>query len=165
MFKFERYGLGIAKGMLVTLKHLARRPITVQYPEERLAVSRRARGNELVWYPDRCTGCDTCAKACPQGEIKLVTTKGEGDRRIVERFEIDGGHCIFCGLCVESCPFNALALSQKYEKADYRRGQFIWGKEILAMSPERQPSGYYRPQIEAGLPKQTLLLDQKEKFI
>ena len=28
------YGLGIAKGMIVTFKHLFRKPFTVQYPEE-----------------------------------------------------------------------------------------------------------------------------------
>ena len=163
--KFERYGLGIGKGMWLTLQHLIRRPITVEYPEERLDVSRRFRGYELVWYSDRCTACGTCAKACPQGEIKLATSRGEGDSLKMERFEINSGHCIFCGLCVESCPFNALALSVAYEKATYRRDELALGKEALTMAPGRQPSGYFRPEIEVELPEQTLLVDRKEKFI
>ena len=75
--KFERYGIGIAKGLAVTFKYLLRKPITTQYPEERLTISRRTRGVELVWSDERCSGCITCAKSCPQGVIR-IRTSGEG---------------------------------------------------------------------------------------
>ena len=75
--RFERYGIGIAKGMTVTLKNLVRSPITTQYPEEKLIVSRRTRGTELIWDEERCSGCATCAKTCPQGSIKIKTL-GDG---------------------------------------------------------------------------------------
>jgi len=156
--RFERYGLGIAKGMALTLKHLLRWPITVEYPEERLVVSKRFRGNELVWYPDRCTACATCAKACPQGNIEIVSSRGEDNMYRVEKFEVDTGRCMFDGLCVESCPYNALAMGQSYERASYRRGQVVLSKEELTISEERQPSGYARPEIEALQPEQTLLI-------
>ena len=156
--KFERYGVGIAKGMALTFKHLFRSPITVQYPEERLVVSRRIRGNELVWYPDRCTGCATCAKSCPQGNIEIVTHAGEENNYVVDKFEVDTGRCTFCGLCVESCPYEALALGLSYERARYRRGDMVLSKDELLLSDIRQPSGYARPKIEATLPKQTLLV-------
>ena len=71
--RFERYGVGIAKGMAVTFKNLLRAPVTTQYPEERLTVSRRIRGTELIWDEERCSGCATCAKSCPQGTIKIKT--------------------------------------------------------------------------------------------
>ena len=71
MLKFEHYGSGIAKGMALTLKHLFRKPITTQYPEEKLTVSRRIRGTELIWYRERCTGCTLCAQACPHGVINI----------------------------------------------------------------------------------------------
>ncbi len=77
--RFERYGIGIAKGMALTLKHLFRRPITTQYPEERLTTSRRIRGNELIWDRERCSGCATCAKSCPEGAIKIMTSESEGN--------------------------------------------------------------------------------------
>jgi NADPH-dependent glutamate synthase beta subunit-like oxidoreductase len=73
----ERYGNGIAKGMAVTLKHLFRHPVTTQYPEQKLIVSRRTRGNELIWQQEQCSGCSTCAKSCPQGVIKIETS-GDG---------------------------------------------------------------------------------------
>ncbi|HIE16861.1 MAG TPA: 4Fe-4S dicluster domain-containing protein [Dehalococcoidia bacterium] len=143
--------------MAITFKHLFRPPITVQYPEEKLVVSRRIRGNELVWFPDRCTGCATCAKSCPQGNIEIATHVGSENNYVVDKFELDAGRCMFCGLCVESCPYEALAMGVSYEQAQYRRGDLVWSKEELQPLNKR-PSGYARPEIEAALPKQSLLI-------
>jgi len=160
---FRFFGGGIAKGMVLTLKHLFRRPITTQYPEERLTISRRARGYELIWNEKRCTGCATCAKSCPQGAIKIKTSLEQGDRYIVEQFELDSGYCIFCGLCVEACPYDALYLSYEYEMARYRRRELVKDKEALLITPSKRLSGYYQPEIEKTLPRQTLLLDREKE--
>ena len=158
--RFERYGLGIAKGLRVTLKHLPRKPITTQYPEQRLTVSRRFRGNHLVWDPVRCTGCATCAKSCPQGAIQIVTSRGDDNRYVVERFRVDTGHCIFCGLCVESCPYEALFMGQSYEEASYRLPELVDEKEECMA---KLPSAYFRPALEPGLPRQTLLIERPRR--
>ena len=161
--KFEHYGIGIARGLRLTLKHLFRHPITTQYPEQRLINSRRFRGYELVWDKERCTGCATCAKSCPQGNIVIATSKGTENNYVVEKFELDSGRCIFCGLCVEACPYEALYMGMSYEKASYRRGQLVLAKEELIISPEKKLSGYARPKVEALLPKQTLLLERGKR--
>ena len=159
--KFERYGIGIAKGLRVTIKHLFRHPVTVQYPEQRLNQSRRIRGNELIWDSVKCTGCATCAKTCPQGTIRIVTSANtEENKYTVEKFEVDTGYCIFCGLCVESCPYGALFMGCAFERAKYRRGELVQDKEMLPASAERRPSGYMHPEIAAELPRQTLLLER-----
>jgi len=80
--KFERYGIGIAKGMALTFKHFFRRPITTQYPEERLTVSRRTRGNELAWDKEACVGCYTCARSCPHGCLDIVTAEAGGNGKV-----------------------------------------------------------------------------------
>lgn len=162
--KFDKYGIGVAKGMALTFKNFLRPPITLQYPEDKLVISRRLRGNDMVWDPDKCTGCATCAKSCPQGSIEIITHMGEENRYVVDKFELDTGRCIFCGLCVESCPYDALAMGLGYERAQYQRKQVVLSKEDLQLSDIRQPSGYARPEIDAAMPRQSLLVNwDKEK--
>ena len=160
--KFERYGKGIAKGLTVTIRHLFRHPVTVQYPEQRLNTSRRIRGNELVWSKEKCTGCATCAKTCPQGVIEIVTSTNPVENKyVVETYQIDTGYCIQCGLCIEACPYEALFMGYAYELARYRRGELVQSKEDMMLElGEKQPSGYFYPEIAAKLPRQTLLVER-----
>ena len=160
--KFEHYGIGIAKGLTVTIRHMFRHPITVQHPEQRLNTSRRIRGNELVWSKERCTGCATCAKTCPQGVIRITTSVDPVENKyVVEKYEVDTGYCISCGLCVESCPYGALFLGYAYERAQYRRNELTQSKEDMTLeSGKKQPSGYFYPEIAAELPRQTLLVER-----
>lgn len=159
--KFERYGLGIAKGLAVTMKHLFRHPVTAQYPEQKLNVSRRIRGNELIWDNVKCTGCATCAKSCPQGAIRIVTSVlAEDNKYEVQTIEVDTGYCIFCGLCVEACPFNALFMGYAFERAKYRREELVQSNDMLLASADRKPSAYMHPELAEGLPRQTLLLER-----
>ncbi len=67
-------GKGIASGMAVTIRNLFRRPVTSRYPEQRETISRRSRGNDLIWQEERCSGCSTCARTCPLGAIHIRTT-------------------------------------------------------------------------------------------
>ena len=158
------FGKGLAKGLRVTIKHLLRHPITTQYPEQKLCTSRRIRGNELVWDEIKCTGCGTCAKACPQGAIEIITsTKLEDNKYFVEKYEVDTGYCIQCGLCVEACPFKALFMGYSYERAKYRRAEVVQTKEMMLESADRSVSGYFYPDLAAKLPKQTLLLERNIK--
>jgi len=162
--KFERYGKGIAKGLMVTIRHLFRHPVTTQYPEQRLNTSRRIRGNELIWDNIKCTGCATCAKSCPQGAIRIVTSVNSVENKyVVEKFDVDTGYCIQCGLCVEACPYEAIFMGYAYERAKYRRGELVQADEMLLASTERRRSGYMYPEIAAELPKQTLLVEGKIK--
>lgn len=162
--KFSWYGLGIAKGMMVTISHLFRHPITVQYPEEQLNHSRRTRGTELIWSQKRCTGCCTCAKACPIGAIKIITSTNPVVKRYqVETYQVDNGYCIQCGLCVEACPFDALYMSMEYEGAAYRRNGLILQKEDMLETPGKPVSGYYYSERASKLPGQTLLVETSNR--
>jgi NADH-quinone oxidoreductase chain I len=159
--KFEHYGIGIAKGLTVTIRHLFRHPTVSQYPEQRLNISRRTRGNELIWNREKCTGCGTCAKTCPQGVIEIVTaTDMTANKFAVEKYQVDTGYCIQCGLCVEACPYQALYMGYSFECARYRRGQLVQDKEAMLETPERKVSGYFYPERAAILPRQTLLVEK-----
>jgi len=78
----------------------------------------------------------------------------------VEKYEVDTGHCVFCGLCIEACPRDAVHLDYRFEWGSYQRPKLILQKEDMLLTSEKQPSGYARPQYEVTLPKQTLLLDR-----
>jgi NADH-quinone oxidoreductase subunit I len=112
------YGLGIAKGLFITLRHLFRRPFTIQYPEEVRHMPPGARTN-LLWFDERCTGCSTCAQACPDGCILVVTSPREDGSLNKDRYEIDFRLCMFCGLCVEACPFEAIQSGGPFDDAVY----------------------------------------------
>ncbi len=159
--KFERYGIGIVKGLTVTIRHLLRHPTVSQYPEQRLNVSRRIRGNELIWSREKCTGCGTCAKTCPQGAIEIVTSTNLAENKYeVEKYQVDNGYCIQCGLCVEACPYDALYMGYSFERAKYRRGELVQADDMLLESAERPASGYFHPEIAQKLPRQTLLIER-----
>lgn len=146
------YGLGIARGFGVTLRNFFRKPFTVQYPEERPTQHSRFRGQEFTWFEERCTGCASCAKYCPLGIIRIVTDPDgghaqEGGNYKIDVFDIDQGRCMYCGLCVEACPYDALHMGTTYEAAQFRRQDLIITKEMLT-ARDKRPSTWYRPQME-----------------
>ena len=188
------YGIGLIKGLLVTLKNLVLpgRMFTVhQYPDRKIGVlglaklsgknvlsyvvmnpgmaakamvglatvvdrqdqSPRFRGEEFTWYEQRCTGCASCAKYCPLGIIRIVTDPSgeamqEGEKYGIEVFDIDIGRCMFCGLCVEACPYDALHMGSGFEEGRYTRGELVIDVDRLKAAPKR-PSAWFRPQFEA----------------
>ncbi len=101
------YGTGIARGMGLTLRQLFKPVDTVEYPEVSRPVPVYARTN-LLWFEERCTGCSTCAQACPDGCILVATSQDAEGRRNIDRYEIDFRICMYCGLCTEACPYEAI---------------------------------------------------------
>ena len=139
---------------MVTLRNALRHPFTVQYPEERVSQHPRFRGEEFAWYEERCTGCASCAKYCPLGIIKIVTGPSgtapqDGDKYEIQTFDIDIGRCMFCGLCVEACPYDALFLGSGFERGTYERRNLVLDVDTLRQA-EKRPSTWFRPQLEAA---------------
>ena len=44
--------------------------------------------------------------------------------------------CIFCGLCEEACPKEAIFLTDRIVPTEFERGDFIYGKDKLVESIE-----------------------------
>ena len=145
------YGMGLVKGLAVTIKYAFKKPFTVQYPEVRMKTQPRFRGYEFVWYEDRCTGCASCAKYCPLGTIKIVTKPAAeqniGGKYLLDVFDIDTGRCMFCALCVEACPYDALFMGVNFERSSYTRGGMVVHIDELR-NARKKPSAFLRPQLE-----------------
>ena len=151
--------LGLAKHAGVSpLKLLVKRPgeavkamAGLATVADRLPQHPRFRGEEFTWYEERCTGCASCAKYCPLGIIEIVTSESgeqvqEGQKYHLDVFDIDIGRCMFCGLCVEACPYDALHMGSGFEEGQYRRSDLVISKDRLVREPKR-PSTWFRPQL------------------
>ena len=145
------YGLGVLRGMAITLRRAFTAPITVQYPEEERIIPLRARTN-LVWFEERCTGCSTCAQACPDGCILVETSPGEDRSFNVERYEIDFRLCMYCGLCVEACPYEAIQAGGPLDDAAVVFDHLHRNKETLTGLAQRylQENGNVYPNGRKG---------------
>ncbi|MGL5064657.1 MAG: NAD(P)H-quinone oxidoreductase subunit I [Microcoleus sp.] len=125
----------IGQGLSVTFDHMRRRPITVQYPYEKLIPSERFRGR-IHFEFDKCISCEVCVRVCP---INLPVVDWEFNKETkkkqLKHYSIDFGVCIFCGNCVEYCPTNCLSMTEEYELAAYERHELNFDNVALGRLP------------------------------
>jgi NAD(P)H-quinone oxidoreductase subunit I len=125
----------IGQGLSVTFDHMRRRPITVQYPYEKLIPSERFRGR-IHFEFDKCISCEVCVRVCP---INLPVVDWEFDKaskkKKLKHYSIDFGVCIFCGNCVEYCPTNCLSMTEEYDLSTYDRHQLNFDNVALGRLP------------------------------
>jgi NADH-quinone oxidoreductase subunit I len=120
----------LAVGMWIVLLHAFKRPVTVQYPYESVTLPARYRGHielkrEATGGQPKCVACMACQRACPSGCIALDGVKPEGaTRKVLTRYTLNFTTCSLCGLCVESCAFDALQFSKDYNLASVRKEDY-----------------------------------------
>ncbi|NJK34880.1 MAG: NAD(P)H-quinone oxidoreductase subunit I [Oscillatoriales cyanobacterium SM2_2_1] len=127
----------IGQGMSVTFDHMRRRPITVQYPYEKLIPSERFRGR-IHFEFDKCISCEVCVRVCPIN-LPVVDYKfnTEYKKKELKSYSIDFGVCIFCGNCVEYCPTNALSMTEEYDLSTYDRHELNFDSVALGRMPTK----------------------------
>jgi len=77
-----------------------------------------------------------CALACPELLIVVGSERNEQTRRKeLTTFTYDLSRCMFCGLCEDACPVDALELTQDFELASYTRQGWIWDRQMLEEGP------------------------------
>jgi NADH-quinone oxidoreductase subunit I len=82
------------KGMGLTFRHMVNpKPVTLQYPEERLELSPRWRGTHVMEvHADgrpKCVACGLCPTICPANCIRLVGGEDDMGNRYPIVYEID----------------------------------------------------------------------------
>jgi NADH-quinone oxidoreductase subunit I len=120
-------GSGLAKGLAVTLRTMMRKNVTAQYPDVQPELAPRTRG-VIGLFEENCTVCMLCARECPDWCIYIDSHKEtvppaapggrERQRNVLDRFAIDFALCMYCGICIEVCPFDALFWSPEFEYAE-----------------------------------------------
>ena len=143
---------GVVKGLGVTFRTMLEGAVTVQYPHEKEDPPTRARG-VIALLEENCTVCMLCARSCPdwciyiEGHKEQRPPRREGGRprsvSVLDRFDIDYALCMYCGICVEVCPFDALHWSPEYEYSEPSIAALLNDKEKLGewerTVPEPEP--------------------------
>ena len=134
---------GVIKGLGVTLKEAFKTMFpdgpfaapspskgaqTVLYPREKEIPANRSRG-VISLNEENCTSCMLCARECPDWCIYIESHKEEvpatepggraRQKNMLDRFAIDFSLCMYCGICIEVCPSDALFLSPEFEYAEF----------------------------------------------
>lgn len=127
--------MGILGGLSITFAHMFRKPVTIQYPEEKRVMPERFRGSIVLTRDpeggERCVACYLCSGACPVDCISMAAAEGENGRRYAAWFRINFARCILCGLCAEACPTLAIQMSPEMLPCKRDIMEWIYEKEDL----------------------------------
>ena len=139
-------------GMKVTFLNAFKKPVTSQYPRERIEMSEAYRNvivlveKEDVGSHD-CIDCGMCERVCPSFCIKVEGERPDGmKRKRATRFEVDFALCSECGLCLDVCPTDTLGYSREFDQAGYGRNDFLY--DLLV--PYRDKEESVRDKLRAA---------------
>ncbi|MEX2556798.1 MAG: 4Fe-4S binding protein [Actinomycetota bacterium] len=146
---------------------MTRRSVTQQYPHVVPDLPPRTRG-VIAFKEENCTVCMLCSRECPdwciyiESHKDVVPPKTPGararTRNVLDRFAIDFALCMYCGICVEVCPFDALFWSPHFEYSELDIEGLTHEMEVLGgwmdyvkVPPELEVGAEPEPEREAPM--------------
>jgi len=144
--------IGISKGMAEVFGRMLRPAVTENYPDEKRILPERARMSFAMARDEdgqpQCKACMLCERSCPDEAIFIESAKrADGPGRMLTKFSIDLGRCMYCGLCVEQCNTDGLRHTGEYENNSTERS------EMMLVIYEAEP-GSFAPPLEESTPEQ-----------
>ena len=131
----------IIRGLTKTLRYFLKKKVTINYPNEKGAISPRFRGEHaLRRYSDgseRCIACKLCEAVCPAQAITIEAAEHPDGLRRTTRYDIDMTKCIYCGLCEEACPVEAIVQGPNFEFSTMKKQELIYTKDKLLENGDR----------------------------
>ena len=117
-------------------------------PRSRLMSEHAPARGVIALVPAACTSCMLCVRQCPTWCITISSHAeqvGEpGARRpksvnVLDGFEIDYGLCMYCGICIDVCPFDALEWRPEFDYSAADRLGLVHDADRLAgwLPPDR----------------------------
>jgi NADH-quinone oxidoreductase subunit I len=107
----------------------------------------RSRGT-IALLEENCTVCMLCVRECPdwciyieghQETVELAEGGRSRQRNVLDRFAIDFGLCMYCGICVEVCPFDALFWAPDYDYPSSQVGGLTLERDLLGEAVRSVP--------------------------
>jgi len=146
------YGLGLLKGLKITMKKFFKKKVTQQYPEVKPNLPARSHGSFKFEF-DKCISCNMCADACPNSVIRVDFTKDEKGKRVLQKYNMSLGYCLFCGLCVKACPKDAINFSTEFNMSCYDivDTNYYWEKPVEQASNVETAVEIFTVAAEKGL--------------
>ena len=121
---------------------------TEQYPDNKatLVMADRFRGEVIMPHDEnnehRCTGCQACEIACPNGSIKIITKQiinEEGKKKkAIDTWVYHLDLCTMCNLCIVACPTDAIKMGQEFEHSVFDKSKL---KKILNQPDSKLKAG------------------------
>lgn len=116
----------------------------------------------IALHPASCTSCMLCVRECPDWCISIEAhsepdpdaTQYSNARRpttknVLDKFTINFGDCMWCGICVEVCPFDALFWSQTPIKSSNNPADLVLDQSALVkfLPGAKRLDGTSAPQL------------------
>ncbi len=146
------YFMDGVRAMRMTLINFLRPVSTVEFPAVIRPRAERYRASFALLHDEQgdelCIGCLQCERICPSQVIAIkfggkrespITGKKRG---YADDFLLDLSACIFCELCVQVCPTDAIVMTREQEVPAYTREDLVLTMAKLYANEKSKPRAW-----------------------
>lgn len=140
------------QALATSLKNAFRKPTTVEFPKVVRPRAERYRTTFALLYDEQgdelCIGCLQCERICPS-EVIAIKAAGKKEspvtgkkRGYADDFVLDLNACIYCELCVQVCPVDAIVMTREPEVPGWSREDLVLTMPRLYANGKQKPRAW-----------------------